>query len=280
MRRGRIIWVAAVAALALAAGWLYLRLVPFREAAIVPETLYAAEVLEGLPDFSGCADTSPFLSYAEPDALGRAGAAFGVLSAELMTDEPRPELAQIHLPGMHNAQYDFIEDGWVYNRCHLIGHRFGGESITANLICGTHALNYTGMLAWEDQLGEWLRKTKRHAFYRVTPLYEGDELVCRSVRMDALACDGSWGFSVICPNVQPGVAIDYASGWTTLADDWSAGGTTAGARTYVVNSRTGRFHLPECAEAAGIGAINRQSRLCGREALLAEGLQPCGKCRP
>ena len=234
------------------------------------------------PDFSGCEDGEPFIRYGEPDALGRPAAAFALLGRENLTSAERPDMSDIKLAGLHNARYDFIRDGWVYNRCHLIGHRFGGASIPENLFTGTHALNFTYMLPWEDKVADCLRKTGGHVFYRVTPQYEGDDLVCSAVLVEAMSCDGGAAlcFAALCPNIEPGVAIDYATGYTTLADDWQSGGTTAGPRLYVVNVRTGKFHRPDCEEARGMSRRSREDRTCARGELLAEGLVPCGRCGP
>ena len=247
----------------------------------VPEEAVQATLLSG-PDFTGCTDGAPFIRYGEPDALGRPAAAFALLSRENLTAAERPDMSDLTLPGLHNARYDFIRDGWVYNRCHLIGHRFGGASVPENLITGTHALNITGMLPWEDAVAACLRRTGRHVFYRVTPMYEGDDLVCSAVLVEAMSCDGgaSLCFAALCPNVQPGVAIDYATGYTTLADDWQSGGTAAGPRDYVLNARTGKFHLPGCEEAKSLSRRNRKDCFCQRGELLRAGRIPCGRCRP
>ena len=246
------------------------------------EETAAASVLPEGPDFTGWRDGAPFICYGERDALGRATAACALLGRELLTDRDRPDMSQLAPTGLQNAAYDFVRDRWVYNRCHLIGHQFSGESTPDNLVTGTRALNHTYMLPWENRVADYLRRTGEHVFYRVTPRYEGDELVCRSVLVEAMSCDRrrSLCFAVACPNVQPGVAIDYLTGYTTLADDWRSGGTVAGPRRYTVNTRSGRFHLPECEDAGKIAKRRRSERTCGRGELLREGLKPCGKCRP
>ena len=251
-------------------------------AAKVPEELLSAAVLEDGPDFSGETDGAPFIRYGERDALGRPTAAFARLGPELLSAAERPDLSVFSPPGLHNAPYSFIRDRWVYNRCHLIGHQFGGASDACNLIAGTHALNHTYMLAWENRVAEVIRRKRLHVLYRVTPLYEGDELVCRQVLLEACSCDGGKAlrFAVLCPNAQPGVAIDYATGYTTLADEWEKGGTSAGERRHILNVRTGKFHLASCRGVAAVSARNRRERLCPRETLLREGYLPCGKCRP
>ena len=244
----------------------------------IPE---AAVTEEGAPDFSGVETEPPRIEYGPPDALGRATGALAVLTRGMLTDAPREDMSGIRLPGMHNAYYDFIEDGWVYHRCHLIGHRFGGASSPENLIAGTQALNLTFMLPWEDRIADCLRRGVP-VMMRVTPLYGDGELICAAVRIEAVSLDGGrrLSFSVLCPNVQPGVAIDRATGWTTLADDWAGGGTEAAPRTYVINTRTGRFHLPGCEGAEEISRRSRREETCARGELLARGLVPCGMCRP
>ena len=240
------------------------------------------EVLDAIPEFRKEPDAAPYIRYSAPDELGRPGRAEALLSKEMLTNAVRPDMSAIALLGMHNANYSFIRDGWVYDRCHLIGHRFGGASIGANLMTGTHALNFTYMLPWEDMIADYLRSSGERVYYRVTPLYEGDELVARAVMLEALSERGedSLCFSVLCPNCQPGISIDYATGYVTLADDWQNGNMSVGDHFYIANLRTGKFHGPECEEAAGISIRNRKELNCHRSLLLKEGLIPCGKCRP
>ena len=58
--------------------------------------------------------------------------------------------------------------------------------------------------------------------YRVTPIFEGDNLVANGVLMEALSVEDDGGdisFNVYCYNVQPGVTIDYATGNNALSTD-------------------------------------------------------------
>ena len=239
-------------------------------------------VLDAVPDFSEVWGSEPCIIYAPLDELGRCGIAEAILTEDMLTAADRPDMSAIILPGLHNVWFDFIKDGWIYNRCHLIGHRFGGVSSQENLMTGTHALNYTYMLPWENQIADYMRKTGDRVYYRVTPQYEGDELVCRTVLLEAMAGKGKKAlcFSVVCPNVQPGVAIDYATGYATTADDWENGGMEIGERLYAVNIHTGKFHLSECEEVQNIKKRNRKDHMCNRTDLLAEGFVPCGRCHP
>ena len=51
--------------------------------------------------------------------------------------------------------------------------------------------------------------------YRVTPMYNEEELVCRGVRLEAQSVEDhgkTLRFHVYCYNLQPHVQIDYATG--------------------------------------------------------------------
>lgn len=50
--------------------------------------------------------------------------------------------------------------------------------------------------------------------------------------------------------------------------------------TYVLNTNTMKFHLPDCSSADDIAAENRQTTDQTREELIAEGYEPCGRCNP
>ena len=275
MRKG---FSTAVATLCLCLLLLLLSPASFAEFPAPQET-----VLETLPDFSGLDGSSAFVRYGEPDALGRCTAAVAVLGPELRQGEERADIADFRPTGLHNAAYSFVRDRWVYNRCHLIGRQLGGADEMNNLFTGTHALNHALMLPRENEIAAYIRKTGRHVFYRATPLYERDNLLCSAVLLEAQSVEDrgrGLQFCVLLPNSEPGVAIDYASGYTTRADDWESGGTSAGERAYIVNTRTGKFHLPDCTDAKSISKRNRKERRGCRGELIAEGFTPCGKCRP
>jgi DNA-entry nuclease len=57
--------------------------------------------------------------------------------------------------------------------------------------------------------------------YRVTPIYEGRNLVASGVLMEAYSVEDEGegiSFCVYCYNVQPNVEIDYRTGKSWLAD--------------------------------------------------------------
>ena len=90
------------------------------------------------------------------------------------------------------------------------------------MLTGTRYLNVVGMLPFEDQVADYVQETGNHVLYRVTPVFQGVELVARGVQMEAWSVeDGGAGvcFNVYCYNVQPGVKIDYATGESRLAEE-------------------------------------------------------------
>ena len=164
-----------------------------------------------------------YAHYSELDALGRAGPAMACLGREDLPSLDRGELSSDLKPsGWHNARYDqLIEDYFLYNRCHILGYQLSGDSGDIhNLFTGTDYLNKQGMLPYENQVAQYLRQSRNHVLYRVTPRYAGDELVCRGVEMEAWSLEDrgrSLCFHVFVHNVQPGVVIDYATGESRAA---------------------------------------------------------------
>lgn len=165
--------------------------------------------------------TEPFETYSEWDNLGRSGVAFANICKETMPTEgeERGEIGSINdLSGWIQKRYDnLITDKYLYNRCHLIGWQLSGENANKqNLITGTRYLNVEGMLPFENLVAEYIDNNENnHVLYRVTPIYEGDNLLVSGVQMEAWSVeDNGTGlhFNVYCYNVQPGIIIDYATG--------------------------------------------------------------------
>lgn len=185
------------------------------------------------PTFSddevGAAETSeePIEEYADLDDLNRCGTAEAVVSPDTMPDEERESIGMVKPSGWHTVRYDDLVDGrYLYNRCHLIGFQLTGENANEqNLITGTRYLNVEGMLPFENDVANYVDETGGSVLYRVTPVFEGDELVARGVQIEAESVEDVGeriSFNVFCYNVQPGIAIDYQTGDSWRADDASA----------------------------------------------------------
>jgi DNA-entry nuclease len=190
--------------------------------------------LENIPEYSGTAyvelngniptftedekkNTESFEEYSPLDELGRCQTAYANICDELRPTEERGEIGSVKPSGWHTVKYnDLIEGNYLYNRCHLIGYQLAGENANPlNLITGTRYLNIYGMLPFENMVDTYVDSTHNHVLYRVTPVFEGENLVASGVIMEAWSVeDNGEGicFNVYCYNVQPGITIDYLTG--------------------------------------------------------------------
>ena len=274
------------------------------------------EVNGNQPSFSE-ADKSrgAFEEYSELDSLGRCGVAFARIGTDTMPTEKRGAIGSVKPSGWHTVRYNGVVEGnYLYNRCHLIGYQLAGENAnTKNLITGTRYLNTQGMLPFEDKVAEYVKATGNHVLYRVTPIFEGEDLVADGVQMEAWSLeDAGVGvcFNVYCYNVQPGTQINYVTGDSQLTENaeaiasaaGSAGDTSGDAAggegaasnteatqdapsdgtqgTYVLNTKSMKFHKPECSSVSTIKDVNKQDYSGARQDLIDEGYSPCGECKP
>ena len=244
-----------------------------------------------------------FEDYGQLDRLGRCKTVVVCVGPETMPEGERGSIGMVKPSGWHTSKYDFVDGKYLYNRCHLVGWQLSGENANEeNLITGTRYMNTEGMLPFEDEVADYVHETGNHVLYRVTPIFEGDELVARGVQIEAESVeDGGAGvsFNVYCYNVQPGVEIDYTTGENREADDAageiaaaeeeaSGAATSAGAgatddgqpHDYVLNTRSRKFHLPDCDGAADMSGRNRDDVSCTRDELIGQGYEPCGRCNP
>ena len=155
------------------------------------------------------------------ETLRRCGVAYACVGVDLMPTEERESISKVKPTGWVQNQYDFVDGGSLYNRCHLIGFQLTGENANEkNLITGTRYMNVEGMLPFENQVADYVASTGNHVLYRVTPAFVDTELVARGVEMEAYSVEDQGRgvcFHVYCYNVQPGVEIDYATG-----ENWEA----------------------------------------------------------
>lgn len=249
---------------------------------------------QGKPDFGDLArQTESFEEYSSLDVLGRCGPATACIGRDLMPTKERGQISSIKPTGWQRAEYDFIDGGLLYNRCHLIAYSLTAEDLNErNLITGTRQMNLA-MTEFEKLVCSCVEDTGNHVLYRVTPMFEGVELVARGVRMEALSVeDGGEAicFNVYIPNEQDGVGIDYLTGFSWPLDemgDEATRGDDSGTdvsqgidSTYVLNTSSKRFHLPTCDSVSTISAKNKAGSDKSRNELIAEGYKPCGSCNP
>lgn len=251
-----------------------------------------AEINGNEPEFTEDekANEEAFEEYSKLDSLGRCGEAYANICKELMPKDERGSIGQVKPSGWHTVRYNGLVDGnYLYNRCHLIGFQLAGENANErNLTTGTRYLNVTGMLPYEDEVADYVKTTGNHVLYRVTPIFEDDNLVASGVQMEAWSVEDEGEgvcFNVYCYNVQPGIEIDYATG-----DSWKDGSTPANSgsnndddsevKTFVVNTSSKKFHKPDCSGADDIKAENKKTYKGTAKSLLDNGYSKCKRCMP
>ena len=165
-------------------------------------------------------DTKSYEYYSDLDNLGRCQVAISNVGQDLMPTEKRESISRVRPSGWKNAEYDFVDGGHLYNRCHLIGFQLTGENANErNLITGTRYLNVDGMLPFENLIADYVKETNNHVLYKVEPIYDGDNLVAKGLHMQAESVEDNGegvSFNIFCYNNQPGVKINYATGESEL----------------------------------------------------------------
>lgn len=265
-----------------------------------PTASDTAEVvaLSDVPEFSGepyvvINDNEPsfpaedftsegFEEYSPLDDLGRCGVAYANVGLETMPTEERGSISNVKPTGWKSVQYDFVDGKSLYNRCHLIGFQLTGENANRqNLITGTRYMNVDGMLPFENLVADYVKETENHVLYRVTPIFEGNNLVASGVQMEAQSVEDKGEgvcFNVYVYNNQPGVTIDYATGDSWASDE--APSDTGKESTYILNTSSRKFHKPDCGSVETISPSNKKSYTGTREELINQGYEACGKCKP
>lgn len=265
-----------------------------------PTASDTAEVvaLSDIPEFSGepyvvINDNEPsfpaedftsegFEEYSPLDDLGRCGVAYANVGLETMPTEERGSISNVKPTGWKSVQYDFVDGKSLYNRCHLIGFQLTGENANRqNLITGTRYMNVDGMLPFENLVADYVKETENHVLYRVTPVFEGDNLVASGVQMEAQSVEDKGAgvcFNVYAYNNQPGVTIDYETGDSWASDEAPA--DTSQESTYILNTSSRKFHKPDCGSVETISPSNKKSYTGTREELINQGYEACGKCKP
>ncbi len=269
-------------------------------AGCAPPAGEATVTLEDLPPYSGAPYVAingnepyftaeeitdeAFETYSPLDALGRCGVACASVGPELMPTEERGDIGSVRPTGWHTVRYDCVDGQYLYNRCHLIGYQLTGENANEqNLITGTRYLNIEGMLPFENLVADYVEETGNHVMYRVTPVFEGDDLLARGVLMEGYSVEDQGDGVLYCVyayNVQPGVEIDYATGESWLEGETAVPADEGGGTTYILNTSSMKFHDPACSGAADIKESNRQVFTGSREELIDRGYSPCGRCKP
>ena len=264
--------------------------------------------------------TTSFETYSDLDTLGRCGVTYACIGQDLMPTKERGSIGMVKPTGWHTVKYDFVDGKYLYNRCHLIGYQLTGENAnTQNLITGTRYLNIEGMLPFENMVADYIQETNNHVLYRVTPIFEGNNLLANGVLMEGYSVEDKGAgvsYCVFAYNVQPGIYIDYATGDSSLSGNAPpeqpstapapsgsvsseeadyilnttpspepekqepVTGSEASQADYILNTNTKKFHYPTCSSVNDMKEKNKQEFFGTRDETIALGYSPCGRCKP
>lgn len=251
------------------------------------------EINNNVPFFSGDEETTEsFETYSDLDSLGRCGVAYANIGTDLMPTEKRGNIGQVKPSGWHTVKYDNVDGKYLYNRCHLIGYQLTAENANEkNLITGTRYMNVEGMLPFENMVADYIKETNNHVLYRVTPLYEDNNLVASGVLMEAESVEDDGDgilYNVFVYNVQPGILIDYETGESSSLENNIEKEQTRqkekqnniAEETYVLNTNSYKFHREDCSSVSKIKDTNKETFIGTREDLILQGYEPCGICKP
>ena len=275
------------------------------------ETSSGSFDIKSIPEYSGKAyvavnDNNPYFTesdlttksfekYAPLDSLGRCGVAYANIGTDIMPTTERGSIGMVKPSGWHSIKYDNVDGKYLYNRCHLIGYQLSAENAnTSNLITGTRYLNIQGMLPFENMVADYVKETDNHVLYRVTPIFEGDNLLASSVLMEGYSVEDDGAgicYNVYCYNVQPGIIIDYATGDSKREDGSAPYGSSAvvtkpsqqnnsSQTTYIGNKNTKKFHYPDCSSVDQMKDSNKVYLTGTREQVIRQGYDSCGRCCP
>ncbi len=229
--------------------------------------------------------------YSELDSLGRCGYTEACIGIDIMPTDDRESISSVKPSGWVNNKYDtdLVDGGYVYNRCHLIGFQLTGENANEkNLITGTRYMNVDGMLPFENMVADYVKETENHVMYRVTPIYDKNDLVACGVQIEAYSVedDGEGiSFNVYVYNVQPGIVINYATGENWLSGDAPEATekpteAPAAGEKYILNKSSKKIHKESCANASIINEVNRAEYTGDPQDLIDQGYTACGSCKP
>lgn len=243
--------------------------------------------------------TESYEFYSELDSLGRCGVAYACLGKDLMPadGESRGSISSVKPTGWHTTSYSCVPGSSLYNRSHLIAWSLANENANKkNLITGTEHLNQKEMTKFEEMVRDYIKETGNHVMYRVTPYFDGQNLIATGVQMEAWSVEDNGEdicFNVFIYNVQDGIYIDYATGESyeinppasETESDSGSGSTSDGDAIYMVNKNNGKIHKITCGSVTQTAEKNRVFFSTWEEALAysieidsSKSKIECGNC--
>lgn len=166
-------------------------------------------------------------------------------------------------------------------------------------------MNVAGMLPYENEIADYLKSSLNHVRYRVTPVFDGNDVTAHGVLMEAESVEDSGKsleFCVYCYNVDPDYEVEYLTGeWSrkyepeytesetpesktqeseTPESESAAGMAQGELKTYVLNTSSKKIHRPDCTSVSKMSDKNKEEVRDTLPRLLKDGYTLCGICNP
>lgn len=175
----------------------------------------------------------PHVYYSALDRLNRVGTVTAYLDKNTLGQQPRDE--QSFKPTGWNNQPRYINGKRIFpqNRGHLIAYSFsynlnnngeytpgtaGSEDNPLNLFTQSAYSNQEIMQITENKVRNALYNNQK-VIYKVTPIFDGDDLMAKGVWVQATNLEGTMQFNRYIYNVQPGIQFNYHTGRNQLNSD-------------------------------------------------------------
>lgn len=213
--------------------------------------------------------TESYEYYSELDSLGRCGVAVACIGLDIMPQEgdSRGSISSVTPTGWQSG---------FYERSHLLAWQLTCENANRqNLISGTYMFN-SAMQIYEEEVATYIKSTSKHVLYRVTPIFEGNNLLASGVILEALSVEDNGAsicMNLFIYNAQTDYTINYADGTYTLNDD-----AEINNYAFVINKNNGKIHKADCSSVLDMKESNKIYSNDTIEELLNQGYVKAGCC--
>lgn len=223
-----------------------------------------------------------YLIISDYDGLGRCGSCVIHAVKDILPTGERGSIGDTKPTGWVQNKYPGIvetEPAYVMQRSHIIAYCICDEPSNPRLlISGASYFNNAAMKPTEVEVVR-LIEDGNEVLYRVSPLFEGENLFATGVLMEAVSKDGTFSVCRFAYNVQPGITFDYATG-----ENWIEGAERESEsqeeKDYILNTSSHKFHTPSCESVNDIKDKNKSEFHGTRAELIDMGYDPCKRCNP
>lgn len=253
--------------------------------------------------------TTPYVQLSSLDELGRPGVVVACLGPEtIMADydytPPRDSYEPIGWQDIKDTSSSLP----LYVCTRLIQPcLYPDLDFVENVFTATKTMSTWELFPFENGIYNYIKETGNHVILRLTPVYEGSNLLCSGVLIEEWSVEEqpanynkTTRQKAFVYNAEPNMTIDYLTGnaWANDQEKNTMGVNSILYKapgmiptkssvepslpqiSYVLNTNTKKFHYPYCASVDEIKASNRSDYTGTRDEVISMGFSPCGRCKP